>query len=308
MTPVPFLRLRSADQREYRRGMVLGLTMAEVAILLIFLLMLAMRLEGQAEGDAFRFLAASEASVLEHQATAERAEAEAEAQRARAEQAERERDSARTANSDAQTRLDEMIASNAGLQRALYQVRSRMANDRAWLNLDPDSSDEQIVGALVRRLDELTSDNRRASGDLERIIRENEVLRGQNEQLRRDLARQPGRPGSGVPHCWPTPSGDAEYMLRISMHDGGMVSVRDRSPKAQPSDTAWHLVAGLQRDKQMSIAELRTTVEPLIARGRSQGCRYAVEVVDMTGPTNKLGYKSLQNAIWTIFYQKEVAR
>jgi hypothetical protein len=39
--PMPSLSLRSADQREYRRGMVLGLTMAEITILLVFLLMLA---------------------------------------------------------------------------------------------------------------------------------------------------------------------------------------------------------------------------------------------------------------------------
>jgi hypothetical protein len=139
-------------------------------------------------------------------------------------------------------------------------------------------------------------------------LREIEVLRGQNEQLRRELMRQPGRPGSGVPHCWPTPSGGAEYMLRISMHDGEMVQASERFPRVQPWDDAWRLLAGLPRDQMMSMPEFRAAVEPLVAHGRTLRCRYAVEVVDMTSPANKQGYKALQRGIWEFFYQREVMR
>jgi hypothetical protein len=397
VTPVPFLRLRSADQREYRRGMVLGLTMAEIAILLIFLLMLAaaaasLRRGEQAEAGA-RTLGAraerAEAEAREQRARAERAEALAEALSARLEVAERERDNARMAAGHASTllrRLDELTEANRRLERERDALRSDasvqreraeraeasvrtlsarlevvererdnaravagsaaalarrldelteanrrlegernalrserdmlsaeldararavpapgLAEARRRLGLAPDASEERVAGALARRLDELA--------DAERLaLREMEVLRGQLVQLQRQLAQAGGQAGSGIPHCWPTRSGGAEYMLRISMHDGGMVSVSDRLPMAQPSDPGWRLVAGLPRDRMMSMQELRAAVQPLVAHGTSKNCRYAVETIDMTGPSNKLGYKTLQSGIWEIFYQREIRR
>jgi hypothetical protein len=173
---------------------------------------------------------------------------------------------------------------------------------RGRLGLGPDVTDTQVLATVVRRLDELVEAERSA-------LRQSEILRGQNEQMRRELARSRGQGGSGLPHCWPTATGDAEFMLRISMHDGGRVTVRDRLPMAQPSDTAWRLLVGVPRDRMMSMQEFRVAVAPLLAHQGAQRCRFAVEAIDMTSATNKEGYKSLQRGIWEMgFFQREVAR
>jgi len=321
VTPLPSLRLRSTDQREYRRGMVLGLTMAEIAILLIFLLMLA------AAAASMRRGAQSEADARALRDRVELTEADARILRERAERAERQREAALQAAGNAAAlvrRLDELVEANRSLaaQRdALRTERDRLAaalearsradagslagllkESRERLGLGPDATDVQVLATLARRLDELVEAERAA-------LRQSEILRGQNEQMRREIARSRGQGGAGLPYCWPTASGDTEFMLRISMHDGARVTVRDRLPMAQPSDPAWRLLVGVPRDRMMSMQEFRAAVAPLLAHQGAQRCRYAVEAIDMTSATNKEGYKSLQRGIWEMgFFQREVAR
>ena len=160
MTPLPSLRLRSADQREYRRGMVLGLTMAEIAILLIFLLMLAAAAASMRRG--------------------EQSAAEARINQQRIEQAERQRDLAlRETGNDAALlrRLDELSERN----RALVAERDRLAADlearsraegrgiaermqelRARLGLNANVPDAQVLALFAKRLDELAEAGRGA--------------------------------------------------------------------------------------------------------------------------------------------------
>ena len=321
MTPLPSLSPRSTDQREYRRGMVLGLTMAEIAILLIFLLMLAAAAASMRRGEQ------SDADARALRERVELAEADARLQRERAERAERQRDAALQAAGNAAAlvrRLDELVEANRSLaaQRdALRTERDRLAaaldarsraesgglagvlrDMRERLGIAQDVPDARVLSALVRRLDELVEAERAASRQLA-------VLGGQNEQMRRELAQRRGQGGSGLPYCWPTSSGDTEFMQRISMHDGARVTVRDRLPMAQPSDPAWRLLVGVPRDRMMSMQEFRAAAEPLLAHARALRCRFAVEAIDMTGPSNKEGYKSLQRGIWELgFFQREVVR
>jgi len=319
--PLPSLRLRSADQREYRRGMVLGLTMAEIAILLIFLLMLAAAAASMRRGEQ------SEADARALRERVELAEADARAQRERAERAERQRDAALQAAGNAAVlvrRLDELVEANRSLaaQRdALRTERDRLAaaldarsraesgglagvlrDVRERLGIAHDVPDAQVLSALERRLDELLEAERAATRQLA-------VLGGQNEQMRRELAQRRGQGGSGLPYCWPTASGDTEFMLRISMHDGARVWVRDRLPIAQPSDPAWRLLVGVPRDRMISLQEFRAAIAPLVAHQRAQRCRFAVEAIDMTSTTNKEGFQEIQELIWELgFFQRRVRR
>jgi hypothetical protein len=346
--------------------MVLGLTMAEITILLVFLLLLAATAASMRRAEQYDSVARQAADA---NATRASAEAEARAQRDRADQAERQRDNARLAAGGAAAlarRLDELTEANRLLlvQRdVLRSERDALRSERDTLLSEHDSlqvernrlsaelevrarAGNMGLASLVRRLDELLEANRNLAAEREvlqaerdmlaaainerveasrtalreaealrvqneYLHREAAVLRGQNEQMRREreVAQRRGQGGSGLPHCWPTVSGDAEFMLRISMHDGGRVMVRDRLPKAQPSDPAWRLLVGVPRDRIMPLQEFRAAAEPLLAHARAQRCRHAVEAIDMTGPTNKEGFKSLQRGIWEMgFFQREFPR
>jgi len=286
------LRLGRNDQAEYRRGMVLGLTMAEITILLIFLLMFAAAAAGShaagssvnLEQDLQGRLKRAEAEILSQRERADRAENELGKARQRSEQFSSERDGLRT-------RVGELEAINRTLDRDLEILRAE--RDRLARLLQEIARqiwsgsgvpDDRAVTGIRRRLDELL--------EIERV----------------NSGRNSGIPlGSGLPHCWRTVSGEVEFILRVFMHDGGRVVVQERQPKARPSDAVWARLATMPRNREIAMREFRAAVEPILADARAKGCRYAVEAIDKT--TNKQDFKSLQSGIWEMgFFQREVPK
>lgn len=325
-------RAQAIDPREYRRGMVLGLTMAEIITILVFLLMLAstaVSLRTQARVTELQTALGERDSALGSVAKAlEEAGTEVgatsklvallergkRADAAEAQLQELRRDSSRSLE-ETRTRLQEQEAQAAALRAERDQLaavveasrseaRERLAaaleEARKAAGADTSSPDDAVVALLTRRVGE-GAEVRTA------LAREGDVLRGQNEQLRRDIARFRGQGGSGLPYCWPTLQGQPEFMLRVIMRDSGVL-VRDRMPQAQPGDAAWGVISSLPREELMSIQAFTAAVAPLRARGQAQRCLYAVEAVDETGATNKAGYKSLRGQLNTSFYVREVAR
>ena len=301
--------------------MVLGLTMAEIITLLVFLLMLAFtavsyrtRLsmsELQTQLRERQSALASITKALKDAGTEVRPDEVIAALIVRGERvdrAEQERDSALAAQRTAER---EAAAVKADRDRLATALRASSSEDRERLQaaleagrsragLDASTPSHETVALLVQRMDEAVA--ARTS-----LGRETDVLRGQNEQLRREAARQRGQTGSGSPYCWPTAQGQPEFMLRIILLDSGVL-VRDRSPRSQPDDEAWQLISSLPREEMMSLQAFNAAIAPLRAHGQSQRCLYAVEALDETGPTNKAGYKTLRGGLNASFYVREVQR
>jgi len=132
-------------------------------------------------------------------------------------------------------------------------------------------------------------------------------LTGQNAQMRAELARLKGNGGSGQPYCWALPDGRAQYMLKVEMQDTGVI-VRDLEPRARPEDSAWPLLDGVSRGRLMPMSEFIAHTSPLQARANAEKCRYAIQAVDGTGVTNKPGYKQSIGRLWSVFMVREVGR
>ena len=128
---------------------------------------------------------------------------------------------------------------------------------------------------------------------------------GQNAQMRTELARLKGNGGSGLPYCWALPDGRPQFMLKVEMQDTG-VTVHDLQPRARPDDPAWPLLDSMVREHLMPMAEFIGQTSPLLARSNPERCRYAIQVVDGTGVTNKLGYKQSMGRLWSVFMIREV--
>lgn len=309
---------RLADPREYRRGVILGLTLAEVLILLVFLLLLStgalLAKRGREIGDLRAKLGAYEsqmASVLDRLRQRGIQIADADELVARLERAEesdrirRELDRTKSALAQAQADAAKSAREASELRARLERIpadrqeaAAKLAQEQAMESLlgqagAPGVSAPERLRGLIERTSRLETDNRN--------------LTGQNAQMRNEITRVKGNGGSGLPYCWATAEGHPEYMLRIELHDRDIV-VSDVSPRPRPDDPAWQLLDGLPRGQSISMSELLSAVAPLRGRAAAARCRYAVYAFDGTARTNKPGYKSMMGQLWTVFMVHEVYR
>lgn len=304
-----------ADPREYRRGVVLGLTLAEVLVLLVFLLLLAMSalllrrdreqaaltdklgryavlLQPITEALDSRGIVVEDtdqlASLIERgsavdglRSQLDEAGRKLEAARAASERQESELSRLREATRE-MARMSKAVAEHAALAAILESVEGQQ----------PQSLPEKLAGLVQKAtiVEAATSS-----------------LTGQNAQMRAELARLKGNGGSGQPYCWALPDGRAQYMLKVEMQDSGVI-VRDLEPRARPEDPAWPLLDGVSRGRLMPMSEFIAHTSPLQARSNAERCRYAIQAVDGTGITNKPGYKQSIGRLWSVFMVREVGR
>jgi hypothetical protein len=301
-----------ADPREYRRGVVLGLTLAEILILLVFLLLLSAsavlfrheRDEGlmadqinryvSALGPVLDALAARGMSVKDTDELVALIERGNESQSLANElaKARRDRDVAVATAKDVEKdrtaltlRVNELETSNKAMAERVNE-------------LDP-------VAAILRSLPGEPGD--RPSEKVAKLIAKasatdvaNTNLTGQNAQMRNELARLNGNNGSGLPYCWTTPDGQPIYMLRVTLRDGGVIA-NDIEPHPRPDDIAWKLLIPMVRGELQPVMAFISQTAQLQAKANAEKCRYAVEVIDGTAATNKPGYKALMWRIGSIF-------
>ncbi|HET8636518.1 MAG TPA: hypothetical protein VFL96_06685 [Acidobacteriaceae bacterium] len=286
---------RLSAPRDYRRGVVLGLTLAEVLVLLTFLLLLAMsalllrnerqqaELRRQVEQDArivavVGRVAAKQGLPVDDDRLANliRDGEQAESLRSQLQEARQRADIAAQA-----------VADNAAMVALLQRV--------------PGSSSK----SPVEKLSELVQ-NHQALMERDKILtKKDENLVGQNNQMRIELARVKGNGGSGLPYCWATPDGKPEYMLKVDMYDNGVI-VQDLEPRARPDDAVWRTLDEIARDQLIPLENFMSQVQPLKAGEAAGRCQYAIEVFDSTARTNKPGYKLTMRRLWSMFHLHEI--
>lgn len=304
---------RLANPAEYRRGVILGLTLAEILMLLVFLLLLS---TGAILAKRAKEMAALRASISKYDSLmaplAERAArqgisvtdtdqlvslivrgAEAESLRQELGKKESELAAAEAATARAIAERDKIVSQMSEGGRELAAKAAEDDALRAMLARAVTTG----AGAPERLQHVLDRAATTASTDLN--------LTGQNAQMRSELARLKGNGGSGLPYCWTTLDGHPLYMLRVELHDDGIV-VHDIDPRPRPDDEAWRLLTNVPRDARIQMSAFLSQVGPLQAAGVAAKCRYAVYAFDATAATNKPGYKSLMGHLWTAFMVHEV--
>ena len=92
---------------------------------------------------------------------------------------------------------------------------------------------------------------------------------------------------------------------KVDMHDDGVV-ISDFDARPRPDDPAWPTLDPIARGQLMPLDEFISEVAPLKVREIADRCRYAIEVRDSTGRTNKPGYKHSMGRLWGVFQLHEV--
>ena len=303
--------IKLSDRREYRRGVILGLTLAEILVLLVFLLLLACGAilsrrdkelaELHIDVDRYRsmlqpVIARARLGGLDVQDSDQLV-----ALLVRGKEADllkTELDSARSAldraNAEAARKEDEL-----GRLRAI--VSGMSANQRETLSK---AADDETLAALLTRAGAGAG---KPSEHVRVLLAKDENLTGQNAQMRAELARLKGNGGSGLPYCWTTLEGRPVYMLRVELQDDGVL-LHDVEPRPRPEDPAWPVLDAVSRNTLMPVNRFLAETSALQAMAASGKCRYALLAIDATARTNKPGYKMLMGRLWSGYMVHEVSR
>jgi hypothetical protein len=311
---------RTADDLENRRGLTLGLTLAEVLLLLVFLVMLAFgwrmttlerdqqiarailerentRLQ-RANADltsALRGVRAIGASVEALKAADAAIAAAVEINPNNpAEVLERAVATLKRLGPD--TRPDQVKP----LSEMLTESEKLKTLDRAItlaMQLNPDDPAEALTRA-AEVLTRLGADTKPAE------VMPIEQILALSSQLDRAVSERDNlmHTGNGLtyPSCWRTAEGKTEYMLDITIQDAGLI-LRNATP-SRTNDPAMRFVAGMARNELVTENAFRGGTAELFNYSKGQNCRFYSIVRDDTGSKSKARYKELISIVENHFY------
>ena len=296
----------------YRRGLVLGLTMAEVVILIIFILLLVLgtllalkererqRLETKLQNQEASY-AVLEDKIRPWLSTIQNRDPDDLFLELR-----------RTSDLEAKVERLKSLLTEADKVRARSEsVMSVLHN--AKLSKDPKNLAEEIaqMQAAVEaskasgpdRMREVLAEHRRLEAEnnaLEQGLRNKE---GQIANLRKRIKGAGG--GTEHPPCWATPKGKTEYIFNVDLLSDGFV-VRDNHMPHRSEERKQLPLSGITFDSKVSNAQFLREMLPLRKWSDAHDCRFFVRAIDSTGPNEKAIYK---RQLWDLeqrFYKWEV--
>lgn len=263
----------------YRKGLVLGLTMAEVGILIVFILLLLIayefvRREGTVAVEAARYRELERAETVLHE-IGEVFELTAPAvpddfvRLVRAVEAAAQSPSGQTALAEAKAVLEEM-------QRAVDRVTV------AAEKLETGTGD--AVGEKVKSLGY-------------RIENQEGLLRRYEAQLASLGQGTGGRP------CWVRETtGEIDYLYDVVLRSHG-ISLREYVYPERSGERALLPMPAVDAAEVLAPAEFLRRTAPLYAHAKKENCVFFVVVYDATAPHEKARYQSLLRTVESHFYK-----
>lgn len=289
----------SQDQ-SYRRGLVLGLTVAEIMLLLLFILLLVLstslaRMERKvAEGDRLLQSASAIPGMKNHSSASTEKPSKDSGEvtftdvinyvqeAAKAAEDQRNQEGQNTVILDILRELRKAgfdhLPPNEIVTRLGESERLRAAVSGFGYKTD------DVVGVLDQLRD--------ANNDLSK---QNDNLQGQNAQLSRQIKTE-GR-GNEFPGCWVTKDGKAESIFKIIYSDTG-ISVHNLAVPHRAKDQEKLPLAGVIYDQPLSVIEFADQFGPIRDWSVKNNCRFHAQRYTTDVRTRV----DLQNAVDLYFY------
>lgn len=318
------------QRSQYRKGVLLGLTVAEAMLLILFALMLALGvlvaqkdenirelqvnltragealMEAETRAEVFEALASGETTdQFIHEIILAREE------RARVDQEREELEALATEIAQNQ-QLAEAIAQAGGDDaeriRELAALGARISEEAAAAETQADRDELFELAAEAMALAEAAQaagqdadEARELMNDGARAARENATLRGQIARFRDQLQRI-GR-GGELPPCWVTEEGQIEYILDIDLLGSNQLRVRDVTPVSRTIDRRSLPISPALFGGPLSPRQFLDLTRPLYEYGQGRDCRFYVIARDRTGPTQKGTFQQLLLTVEGHFYK-----
>jgi hypothetical protein len=290
--------------------LVLGLTLAELLLLLLFVLLLVLgRKVQQSEQKIADFTGAMDAlkpiqEALANNPDGPKSVAELVQRLARAQQLEKAVSQLKEENAALTSQMSVVKSLGSDAQKKLGQVAE--AVDRAS-KIEPNNPPAALKRALdvldkigtgtnpdqVKPLSDMVADaNLKES--YASLQADRETIRQQRDNLMRS--------GNGLtlPSCWTLPNGQTEFMFDVTTRDGGLI-VKDATP-ARSNDPAWKHVDPFPRNALINESVFTQSTKRLFAHSNQNRCRFYTILRDGTGVQSKERYKGLRRTVEGHFY------
>lgn len=262
------------DSKSYAKGVVLGLTMAEIALLIIFILLLIFTSMLKKEHELNDIIKKNEEAI---------------------------NIISKFITNEDKTINDELVKASQTLPELLKKVEEKN------LKNNPDENLSQI---LERAIDKLASaqemennnENLPIEKKYEKLLEEKQEitsklsnLEGQNKNLLRQCK------GVGFPPCWANLRGSPEYIFNLYLRDEGIFIYDNKLPNRQVDQAKLDL-SRISFETPLNPENMIYQTLPLLDYGKQNDCRFFVQIIDETGVDKKELYKNLRQTIETNFY------
>lgn len=319
------------DQKKaYRKGMVLGFTMAEITIMLLFCILLAMAfVVDQHEEQLTATKAALSESIKEVGELAEVKEAvllvlstlkDKDDKDAFFHELRRVRDSA-----DQLRLLQDSLSKNDATSESLLPIRTALTMGRLQ-----GLTEKQVIDTLIsdanfgHAIRDALKDTKFKSASSDTIaamvtmqedvapdIRDCQTLKVEKERLKGQLANIQSRlntlgRGTEMPACWASPeTGKPEYIFQVDLTQAGLV-IHDQRGTHRVAEQQQLPFSLIQFKQPLSREAFRSQTTPISTWSRNNNCRFFVVVKDLTNSHDKESYKNMLRAVEEHFYKLEV--
>jgi hypothetical protein len=275
----------------YRRGFVLGLTLAEAALLLIFVILMLLVVGFERRDRKIQELSALE-SVLEDNVPP--GSTPSEYLGAKLQQLASLQQIAEASGHEWDEDFLELVKAVASTKDESVLVDAAKALRQKEMQL-------QKVAEQISRIQGAEGVRELAlkMGDQEATIQNQ---RGQLVDLRGRLARA-GVMGV-LPSCWTTPEGKIDYLLDVVLDSRG-IRVRESFPKSRAAERARLPLQPMSSTRIYSQGEFRIATRALFDWSVANECRFYVTVFDGTRPYEKNLYKQLMETVEGHFYKRQ---
>jgi hypothetical protein len=302
------------DDRQFRRGVVLGLTMAEALLLLIFLLMLilAIKLKGQSaeiakleqEKTAAQSTLAAVQPILDKLPKQQKFDITQDYVRMK-----QQLDLANARLKDAQLSVDLISQASAAMPdlkpedaaKALLNeaIIGRQALDAAKKvapDVPPDKAvqallDSALIGQAVTKESDspqqLLASAAACHSDLQSCKNQTTYLNGR-------LNAKTG--GFDLPPCWVDQAGKIQYIFDASLQDNG-IEIDDNQITGREDDQAKLPLGHVKYRAPMSRGDFGEAFQPLLNWSNQHGCRFYVRLYDDMKTADRSEYKNLRGAV-----------
>lgn len=321
------------DERSYRRGLILGLTMAEVVTLVLFALLLIWMtgLRGSAERQTEIEKLRARIAGLETQreavlGSAERANAfddlfrELTAVKAKVTELE-SRAKARDSAVEALASLGYSFADQKSAAKSEADIRERLEIASAVIKqtgsaMSSGSVDEATLRKKVAALAEIHSALSReglttetfgkACADALRQKSQQTIRMSTLEGRLKNAERQLGIGGRGTekPACWADDTGKPEYIFDVALKSRS-VMMRDNALSHRQPEQAMLPISAIVFGSELTQQDFRLQTRALFEWSEKEGCRFFVRVFDETAPHEKDAYKRQLRTVGEHFYYYE---
>ena len=302
------------DDKQFRRGVVLGLTMAEALLLLIFLLMLILgvRMKTQATRIAELEKARDEAQSaliavqpfmdqLSKRQKFDITQDYVRVQQQLADANARLRDAGLTV--DLVQQAASLAPPDATPEEAIRALLNEAAIGRQTLAaaqlFAPNLPPEQAVAALLNAAtiaqalknggtpDELLAAAGACRADLQ-------SCRNQTTYLNSRLTAKTG--GFDLPPCWVDAKGKIQYIFDASLSDAG-IYVEDKAVSGRETDQEKLPLSHARYGEPLGPGEFSTAFSPLLKWSNDHGCRFYVRLYDDMRDGDRAEYKELRGTV-----------